>query len=60
MGHYHDCLLILVPQLEKETMDFFLSLGIKISGRLIGKKHSRSVYKGSGDRNPLLLSSGKL
>ena len=32
---------------------------IQISGRLIRKKQFRGIHQGTGDRSPLLLSSGK-
>ncbi len=59
MCYHQHCRSTLVDLFQK-LHDFFGSLRIQVSGRLVCQKDIRTVYKCPGKCNSLLLSTGKL
>src|SRR5215469_13310246 len=59
MGYYHQSFLFLTDQSSQELHDRFSVCGIEIASWFISKHNGRIVNQGSGDRDPLLFTTGK-
>ena len=57
--HDDERFLALPGQPEKQIHDGIARLGIEVAGRFIGENDVRIIRQGPGDRDPLLLASGK-
>ena len=57
MGHYNERLPQRVTKTEEQFVYILLCGRIQIAGWFVGKKHSRTVYQGSGNSHTLLLTS---
>src|SRR5688500_3126200 len=49
-----------LTKFAQKLEDLLSSLGIQVSGRLVGKNHLRIVGQGAGQGDPLLLTDAKL
>ena len=54
MSHDDEGLAVLVAEGEEQSVELFLGLGVKISGRLVGENDGRIIYQGAGDGDSLL------
>lgn len=60
MGDQHQGRAALFVEFEQQVADALAGVAVEVAGGFIGKQHVRFCGKGTGNRHPLLLATGKL